>query len=169
MNRGKYTKTLAKIWVEGIIRIGDIRGNVLPKFIELCMETPCWSTSGWAPTWRTRSEEHTSELQSPIHISYANYSFHANLGEGLRIFTSFHFPDSGLYLSNGFDFYFDRFWMAWHWKPAIPFRFFLFPVDCNLEANMKVELNLLLFVAIKPFSKQFSRNWALATVTNPYA
>ena len=22
-------------------------------------------------------------------------------------------------LSNGFDFYFDLFWMAWHWKPAI--------------------------------------------------
>ena len=27
-------------------------------------------------------------------------------------FTSFHFPDSGLYLSNGFDFYFDLFWIA---------------------------------------------------------
>ena len=33
--------------------------------------------------------------------------------------TSFHFPDSGLYLSHGFDFYFDLFWLAWHWKPAI--------------------------------------------------
>ena len=31
MKGGKYTKTLAKIWVEGIIRIRDIRGNVLPK------------------------------------------------------------------------------------------------------------------------------------------
>ena len=49
---GKYTKTLTKIWVEGIIRIRDIRGNVLPKFIELCMETPCWSSSGRAPTRR---------------------------------------------------------------------------------------------------------------------
>ena len=28
MKGGKYTKTLAKIWVEGIIRIRDIRGNV---------------------------------------------------------------------------------------------------------------------------------------------
>ena len=55
MKGGKYTKTLAKIWVEGIIRIRDIRGNVLPKFIELCMETPCWSSSGWAPTWRTET------------------------------------------------------------------------------------------------------------------
>ena len=46
MKGGKYTKTLAKILVEGIFRIGDIRGYVLPKFIELCMETPCWSSSG---------------------------------------------------------------------------------------------------------------------------
>ena len=35
MKGGKYTTTLAKIWVEGIIRIRDIRGNVLPKFLEL--------------------------------------------------------------------------------------------------------------------------------------
>ena len=34
MKGGKYTKTLAKNWVEGIIRLRDIRGNVLPKFIE---------------------------------------------------------------------------------------------------------------------------------------
>ena len=27
MKGGKYTKTLAKIWVEGIIRVRDIRGN----------------------------------------------------------------------------------------------------------------------------------------------
>ena len=45
MKGGKYTKTLAKILVEEIIRIRDIQGNVLPKFIELCMETPCWSSS----------------------------------------------------------------------------------------------------------------------------
>ena len=35
------------------------------------------------------------------------------------IFIFFHFPDSGLHLLNGFDFYFDPFWMAWNWKPAI--------------------------------------------------
>ena len=46
MKGGNYTKTLTKIWVEGIISIRDIRGNVFPKFIELCMETPCWSSSG---------------------------------------------------------------------------------------------------------------------------
>ena len=37
-----------------------------------------------------------------------------------RVFTSsFHFPDSELYLLNGFDFYFGLFWTAWRWKPAI--------------------------------------------------
>ena len=29
---------LTKIWVEEIIRKRDIRGNVAPKFIELCMD-----------------------------------------------------------------------------------------------------------------------------------
>ena len=31
MKGDKHKKTLAKIWVEEIIRIRDIRGNVLPK------------------------------------------------------------------------------------------------------------------------------------------
>ena len=31
MKGGKYTKNLAKIWVERIIRIRDIRGTVLPR------------------------------------------------------------------------------------------------------------------------------------------
>ena len=42
-------------------------------------------------------------------ISYTKYSSDLNLGEGLSIFTSFHFADSGLYLLNGFDFYFHLF------------------------------------------------------------
>ena len=33
----------------------------------------------------------------------------SNLGEGLCICTSFHFPDSGFYLLKGFDFYFHLF------------------------------------------------------------
>ena len=41
-----YAKTLAKIQVRGIFRIRDIRRNVLPKFIEICMETPCWYSPG---------------------------------------------------------------------------------------------------------------------------
>ena len=55
MKGGKCAKTIAKIQVRGIFRIRDIRRNVLPKFIELFMETPCWCPSGWAPTWRTET------------------------------------------------------------------------------------------------------------------
>ena len=44
-----------------------------------------------------------------IYISYMKYSSNLNLGEGLCICTSYHFPDSGLYVLNGFDFYFDLF------------------------------------------------------------
>ena len=52
MKGGKDAKTLAKIQVRGIFRIRDIRRNVLPKFIEICLETPFWCLSGRAPTWR---------------------------------------------------------------------------------------------------------------------
>ena len=41
MKGGKYAKTLAKIQVRGIFHIRDIRRNILPKFIKICMETPC--------------------------------------------------------------------------------------------------------------------------------
>ena len=51
----KYTKFLAKTQVRRIFRIRDIRGNDLPKFIEICMETPCWCPPGWAPTLRTET------------------------------------------------------------------------------------------------------------------
>ena len=31
---------------QGIFRIRDIRRNVLPKFIDICMEKPCWCSPG---------------------------------------------------------------------------------------------------------------------------
>ena len=40
MKGSKYAKTLAKIQVRGISRIRDTLRNVLPKLIEICMETP---------------------------------------------------------------------------------------------------------------------------------
>ena len=58
MKGGKYTKFLAKIQVSGrIFRIRDIQRNVLPKFKEICMETPCWCPPGWAPTRRTETNK----------------------------------------------------------------------------------------------------------------
>ena len=38
MKGGTYTKTLAKIQVREIFRIRDMRRNVLPKLIEICMK-----------------------------------------------------------------------------------------------------------------------------------
>ena len=34
-----------------------MRRNVFPKFIEICMETPCWCPPRWAPTWRPEPAE----------------------------------------------------------------------------------------------------------------
>ena len=55
MKGGTYTKTLAKIQVRGIFCIRDIQGNVLAKFIEVCMANPCWCSPRRAPTWRTET------------------------------------------------------------------------------------------------------------------
>ena len=40
MKEDKYTKSLAKNQIYAIVHMRDIRKNVLPKFIKLCMETP---------------------------------------------------------------------------------------------------------------------------------
>ena len=47
MKEGKYAKTLAKILVTAIFLMRDMRRNVLPKFMKICMETPCWCPSVW--------------------------------------------------------------------------------------------------------------------------
>ena len=53
------------------------------------------------------------------HILHKKSCCELNLGESLSIFPFFLFSDSGLYLLNDSDFYFDPFRMTWHWKPAI--------------------------------------------------
>ena len=62
-----------------------------------------------APTWRLHTKLYKFGKNISSDISYTNYSLDPNLGEGPCIFTSFYFPDFGLYLLNGFDFYFDLF------------------------------------------------------------
>ena len=86
----------------------------------------CWFPSAMLeliqasrPAWRLHTNLYKFGKNISSDISYTKYSSDLNLGEGHCICTSFHFPDSGLYLSNGFYFCFDLFWMAWHWKPAI--------------------------------------------------
>ena len=41
MKEDKYTKNLAKNQFYAIVHMRDIRKNVLPNFIKLCMKTPC--------------------------------------------------------------------------------------------------------------------------------
>ena len=41
---------LAKNQVSAVFNLRAIRRSVSSKFIEICMETPCWCPSGWAPT-----------------------------------------------------------------------------------------------------------------------
>ena len=43
---------LLRFMVRAIFHLQDIRRNVLSKLIEICMDTPCWWPSGWAPTWQ---------------------------------------------------------------------------------------------------------------------
>ena len=73
--------------------------------------------SRWEPAWRLHTNSYNLG-KTFIRISRTRNIPDLNLGELLCIYTSFHFPDSGLYLSNGFDFFFYLFWRAWHWKPA---------------------------------------------------
>ena len=40
MKENKYSKSLAKNQFYAIVHMRDIRENVLPKFLKLCMETP---------------------------------------------------------------------------------------------------------------------------------
>ena len=57
--------------------------------------------------------QHSVSIQISINLGKTflriSRSSDLNLGEGLCMCTSFYFPDSGLYLLNGFDFYFDLF------------------------------------------------------------
>ena len=41
MKGGIYTKMFSKIQVNAIFHMRDIRRNFVPKFVDLCMETPC--------------------------------------------------------------------------------------------------------------------------------
>ena len=54
---------------------------------------------------------------------------------------------------NGFDFYFDPFWMAWHWKPAIEFlctkNFLFFCFDIYTFINLYRYFNIFLNVTLK--------------------
>ena len=56
-NVQKKSPARAKLFFCRIFPIQYIRRNISPKFIEICMETPCWCPPGWAPTWRTETNK----------------------------------------------------------------------------------------------------------------
>jgi len=60
-----------------------------------------------AHTWRLHKNLYIFGEKISPHISHKKNCCDQNFGESLCIFTFFHFPDSGLYLSTGFDFYLD--------------------------------------------------------------
>ena len=76
---------------------------------------PCWRPYEWAPAWRL----HTNIYKFGKNLIGISSCCDLNLGESLCIFMFVVFSDSGLYQFKSFHFYFDLFWMAWHWKPAI--------------------------------------------------
>ena len=94
---------------------------------------PCWYPAVWAPTWRLHTNHSKFGGKASLHILHKKSCCYLNLGASLCIVTFFLFSDSGLNLLNGFDFYFDLFWMAWHWKPAISSKYSIFQISvlCN--------------------------------------
>ena len=104
---------LGKTWVA----LGKFLGEFVYLAVEICHR---WTLLSATPSFVYVYENIRIRIRKYSYIRIRKHSADLNLGEDLCICTPFHFPDSGHYLLNGFDF-FDLFWMAWHWKPAIQF------------------------------------------------
>ena len=71
---------------------------------------PFWCPSRWAPVWRLHTNLYKFGSNVFPHIFDEKNCCDLNLGESDCIFTGFFlFSDSGLYLFNGFNFYFNLF------------------------------------------------------------
>ena len=77
--------------------------------VSVGFRAPFWCPSGWASTWRLHTNLYKFGEKISPYILLRKNCCDLNLGESLCIFTFFLFSDSGLYLLNGFDFYFDLF------------------------------------------------------------
>ena len=69
--------------------------------------SPGWCPSGWAPTWRLRTNLYKFGEKASPHILQKKNCSDLNFGDSLCIVTFFLFSDSGLHLLNSFDFYFE--------------------------------------------------------------
>jgi len=120
------------IWTVHVLEKVLFECFTVPRGINsrFCSKTQCQMfllVSGRHVGAHTDGHQHGVSIQISInlekkissHISHKKNCCDQNFGESLCIFTFFQFSDSGLYLLTGFNFYFDLFWIAWHWKPAI--------------------------------------------------
>ena len=76
---------------------------------------PCWCPSRWAPTWRLYNLGKTFRHVSPIRKIAVTWI----LARVFAYLPSLYFQILDLIYWTVLIFYFDQFWMAWHWKPAI--------------------------------------------------
>ena len=60
-NRNRLINKLKNL-VSAVFNSRAIRRSVSSKFIEICMETPCWCPSGWAPRWRPETNRNICHL-----------------------------------------------------------------------------------------------------------
>ena len=67
------------------------------------------SPTRWAPAWPLHTNLYKFGKKVSPHIFHYKICCDLNLGESICIVTFFVFSDSGLYLLNGFDYYFDLF------------------------------------------------------------
>ena len=78
--------------------------------------SPCWCSSRWAPAW------HLHTISINLGKTFLRISRIQNIVLAwilARVFVYLPPFISKIPDLTGFDFYFDLFWVTWHWKPAI--------------------------------------------------
>ena len=96
-----------------------------------------------APTWRFHTNLYKFGGKGSPHVLHNKNCCDLNLGEGLciHVLTFVLLSGSGLYLLSGFNIYFDLFWMAWHWKPAISQKYIISHPTVKTLKNLPQSVN----------------------------
>ena len=89
-----HAKTLANIKVRAVFHMRDILRNVLPKFMEICMETPCDQPHGHRcrsgkPTETSVTEICYESVNRPIRLTQCCTQFKP-FGNKTFCFRNFH-------------------------------------------------------------------------------
>src|SRR3546814_1131365 len=87
----------AKQQLNGFLVMKNMRANrakrLLPKFLALIRQfeqSPAKALAATLTLWLERSDEHTSELQSPLRISYAVFCVRNHVEPRTTLLTSLH-------------------------------------------------------------------------------